>query len=88
MLLFSVLLGLLTVSMPVLEDTLMRVLVVGLSKEHHLSQADAIELAEQLVRRAASTQASEGMQDLYICKCMFIEICTYLILSDYQMWVM
>lgn len=40
--------------MPVLEDTLMRVLVIGLSRELPLGQVDAVELADQLVKRAAS----------------------------------
>ena len=39
---------------PVLEDTLMRVLVIGLSRELDVNAQVAIELAEQLVRRAAT----------------------------------
>ena len=42
---------------PVLEDTLMRVLVIGLSRELPLSPADAIEFADILIRRAANQQA-------------------------------
>lgn len=38
---------------PILEDTLMRVLIMGLSKNLHVSPSDAVELADQLVKRAA-----------------------------------
>lgn len=38
---------------PVLEDTLMRILVIGLSRELSLVSADAVELADQLIKRAA-----------------------------------
>ncbi|XP_022317209.2 integrator complex subunit 1-like [Crassostrea virginica] len=44
----------LATNVPVLEDTLMRVLVIGLSWELPLGQVDAVELADQLVKRAAS----------------------------------
>lgn len=44
----------LATNVPVLEDTLMRVLVIGLSRELPLGQVDAVELADQLVKRAAS----------------------------------
>ncbi len=36
-----------------MEDTLMRMLLIGLSRELPLSPADAIELVDQLIRRAA-----------------------------------
>lgn len=39
---------------PVTEDTLMRLLVIGLWRELPLSAPDAVELVEQLVCRAAS----------------------------------
>lgn len=42
---------------PILEDTLMRILVVGLSRELPLGPADAMELADHLVKRAAAVQA-------------------------------
>ena len=38
---------------PVLEDTLMRVLVIGLSPDLPLGAADAVDLADQLIKRAA-----------------------------------
>ncbi|XP_077980803.1 integrator complex subunit 1-like [Glandiceps talaboti] len=38
---------------PVQEDTLMRVLVIGLSRELPLAPAEALDLADKLVRRAA-----------------------------------
>jgi hypothetical protein len=50
---------------PVLEDTLMRVLIMGLSKDIHVSPSDAVELADQLVKRAAQLhhdgQCSTGL---------------------------
>eukprot|EP00061_Rhincodon_typus_P019048 g48487.t1 len=42
---------------PLLEDTLMRILVIGLSRDLSLGPADAMELADHLVKRAASVQA-------------------------------
>lgn len=42
---------------PILEDTLMRILVIGLSRELPLGPADAMELADHLVKRAAAVQA-------------------------------
>ncbi|XP_043945691.1 integrator complex subunit 1 [Protopterus annectens] len=44
---------------PLLEDTLMRILVIGLSRELPLGPADAMELADHLVKRAASVQADD-----------------------------
>ena len=38
---------------PVYENTLMRVLLMGLTRELQVSAADSLELADQLVRRAA-----------------------------------
>lgn len=38
---------------PVLEDTLMRVMVIGLSRDLPLSNADAVDMVDQLVRRAS-----------------------------------
>lgn len=47
---------------PILEDTLMRILVIGLSRELPLGPADALELADHLVKRAAAVQADgEGL---------------------------
>ena len=45
---------------PLLEDTLMRILVIGLSRDLPLGPADAMELADHLVKRAAGVQ-SEGL---------------------------
>ncbi|XP_062264051.1 integrator complex subunit 1 isoform X1 [Platichthys flesus] len=42
---------------PLLEDTLMRVLVIGLSRDLPLGPADAMELADHLVKRAAGVQS-------------------------------
>ncbi|XP_066129613.1 integrator complex subunit 1 isoform X1 [Saccopteryx bilineata] len=44
---------------PILEDTLMRILVIGLSRELPLGPADAMELADHLVKRAAAVQADD-----------------------------
>ncbi|GIY65230.1 integrator complex subunit 1 [Caerostris extrusa] len=40
---------------PLLEDTLMRILIIGISRDHLLTAPDALELADQLVKRAAVT---------------------------------
>ena len=45
---------------PLLEDTLMRIVVIGLSRDLPLGPADAMELADHLVKRAAGAQ-SDGM---------------------------
>lgn len=42
---------------PLLEDTLMRILVIGLSRDLPLGPADAMELADHLVKRAAAVQS-------------------------------
>ncbi|XP_019614901.1 PREDICTED: integrator complex subunit 1-like [Branchiostoma belcheri] len=42
---------------PVQEDTLMRLLVIGLSRDLPLSAVEALDLADQVVRRAASLQS-------------------------------
>lgn len=51
---------------PILEDTLMRILVIGLSRELPLGPADAMELADHLVKRAAAIQA-DGEHLLGLC---------------------
>lgn len=45
---------------PILEDTLIRILLMGLNRDFHLSAPDVIELTDILVRRAAHLYA-EGM---------------------------
>ncbi|XP_078691976.1 integrator complex subunit 1-like [Branchiostoma floridae x Branchiostoma belcheri] len=44
---------------PVQEDTLMRLLVIGLSRDLPLSAVEALDLADQVVRRAASLQSPD-----------------------------
>uniref|UniRef100_UPI00358F4073 integrator complex subunit 1 n=1 Tax=Myxine glutinosa TaxID=7769 RepID=UPI00358F4073 len=44
---------------PLLEDTLTRVLLIALSRDLPLGPADAMELADHLVKRAASVQADD-----------------------------
>lgn len=39
---------------PLLQRTVLYILAVGLSKEHPVSAADALELVEQLVKRASA----------------------------------
>ena len=48
---------------PVLEDTLMRVLVIGLSRELPLNASEAVEFADVLVRRAANLSV-EGVEGI------------------------
>uniref|UniRef100_A0A7M4FIM5 Integrator complex subunit 1 n=1 Tax=Crocodylus porosus TaxID=8502 RepID=A0A7M4FIM5_CROPO len=50
---------------PILEDTLMRILVIGLSRDLPLGPADAMELADHLVKRAAAVQA-DGRIGVYV----------------------
>lgn len=50
---------------PLLEDTLMRILVIGLSRDLPLGPADAMELADHLVKRAAGVQ-SDGKTALLV----------------------
>ncbi|XP_029649485.1 integrator complex subunit 1 isoform X1 [Octopus sinensis] len=65
---------------PVLEDTLMRVLVIGLSRELSLSSADAVELADQLIKRAAMIRL-EGVEVLRVTRLEFVDalmnLCAY-----------
>lgn len=39
---------------PLLQDTVLTILAIGLSKEYPLSCADALELVEQLIKRASA----------------------------------
>lgn len=65
---------------PILEDTLMRVLVIGLSRELPLGPADAMELADHLVKRAAAVQADD-VEVLKVERVQLIDavlnLCTY-----------
>ncbi|XP_055874632.1 integrator complex subunit 1 isoform X1 [Biomphalaria glabrata] len=49
---------------PVMEDTLMRLLVIGLLRELPLSAPDAVELVDQLVCRAATLYYDLGLVDV------------------------
>ncbi|XP_076000277.1 integrator complex subunit 1 isoform X3 [Genypterus blacodes] len=67
---------------PLLEDTLMRVLVIGLSRDLPLGPADAMELADHLVKRAAGVLSDAA--DLEVLKVERIQLidavlnlCTY-----------
>ncbi|XP_024619277.1 integrator complex subunit 1 [Neophocaena asiaeorientalis asiaeorientalis] len=65
---------------PILEDTLMRILVIGLSRELPLGPADALELADHLVKRAAAVQADD-VEVLKVERIQLIDavlnLCTY-----------
>ncbi|XP_074651067.1 integrator complex subunit 1-like [Tubulanus polymorphus] len=65
---------------PVHEDTLMRIFIVGLSKDLPLNSADALELADKLVERAAALQM-EGIPVLNVERLEFFDAvlnaCTY-----------
>ncbi|XP_028909970.1 integrator complex subunit 1 isoform X1 [Ornithorhynchus anatinus] len=65
---------------PILEDTLMRILVIGLSRELPLGPADAMELADHLVKRAAAVQADD-VEVLRVERIQLIDavlnLCTY-----------
>uniref|UniRef100_A0A7N5ZTP9 Integrator complex subunit 1 n=1 Tax=Anabas testudineus TaxID=64144 RepID=A0A7N5ZTP9_ANATE len=65
---------------PLLEDTLMRILVIGLSRDLPLGPADAMELADHLVKRAAGVQ-SDDLEVLRVERVQLIDavlnLCTY-----------
>ncbi|KAK2152727.1 hypothetical protein LSH36_320g00001 [Paralvinella palmiformis] len=65
---------------PVLEDTLLRILIMGLTREVPVNATDAIELVDQLITRAA-LQASDDFQVLVVERVDFIDLllnlCTY-----------
>ncbi|KAJ4932091.1 hypothetical protein JOQ06_010521 [Pogonophryne albipinna] len=65
---------------PLLEDTLMRILVIGLSRDLPLGPADAMELADHLVKRAAGSQ-SDDLEVLKVERIQLIDavlnLCTY-----------
>ncbi|KAG9476970.1 hypothetical protein GDO78_002385 [Eleutherodactylus coqui] len=65
---------------PLLEDTLMRILVIGLSRDLPLGPADAMELADHLVKRAAAVQADD-LEVLKIERIQLLDavlnLCTY-----------
>ncbi|CAH0389258.1 unnamed protein product [Bemisia tabaci] len=47
---------------PLSQATLIRLLIIGLSKEHPLSAVDTLELAEQLVKRTAALPGAPKLQ--------------------------
>uniref|UniRef100_A0A3P9IDP2 Integrator complex subunit 1 n=1 Tax=Oryzias latipes TaxID=8090 RepID=A0A3P9IDP2_ORYLA len=65
---------------PLLEDTLMRILVIGLSRDLPLGPADAMELADHLVKRAAGVH-SDDLEVLRVERIQLIDavlnLCTY-----------
>lgn len=63
---------------PALEDTLIRALIMGMSKEHPLSASDALELVDQLVRRAASIYKEDSHPVLIVERMEFSELIFHL----------
>uniref|UniRef100_A0A8D3DVU0 Integrator complex subunit 1 n=1 Tax=Scophthalmus maximus TaxID=52904 RepID=A0A8D3DVU0_SCOMX len=65
---------------PLLEDTLMRILVIGLSRDLPLGPADAMELADHLVKRAAGVHSTD-LEVLRVERIQLIDavlnLCTY-----------
>lgn len=43
---------------PILEDTLFRVLTMGISRDLHLSSAEIVDIIDTIVRRAAAVHAA------------------------------
>ncbi|KAK8758150.1 hypothetical protein V5799_004219, partial [Amblyomma americanum] len=63
---------------PALEDTLIRILIIGMSKEHPLSPSDAMELVDQLIRRAAAIYKEDSHPVLVVERTELIEIIFHL----------
>ncbi|GFQ87230.1 integrator complex subunit 1 [Trichonephila clavata] len=65
---------------PLLEETLMRILITGLSRDHLLTAHDALELADQLVKRAAITYFDNfpvlEFENTELCDIIF-NLCAY-----------
>ncbi|VVC44914.1 Hypothetical protein CINCED_3A009720 [Cinara cedri] len=59
---------------PLLQGTVMTILKIGLSKEHPLNSPDALELVDQLVKRAASLQVYQNFNTIKADKCELFEI--------------
>lgn len=57
---------------PLLQSTLIRVLLIGISKEHPLSAVDALEISDQLIKRAAVIP-NEGCPSLHADKLEIID---------------
>ena len=53
------------------EDTFMRVLVIGLTKELPLSPADAMDIADVLIARAA-TAHTDGNKDCSVSRNQYL----------------
>ena len=54
------------------EDTLMRVLVIGLTRELPLSPTDAMDIADVLVARAASAHTEGMITTMCVCVCVHV----------------
>ncbi|KAB0795233.1 hypothetical protein PPYR_12072 [Photinus pyralis] len=65
---------------PILQATLLRILLIGLSKEHPMGQNDVIEILDQFVKRAANL-APDCMPPLVMDKIeivdFFFNLCSY-----------
>lgn len=49
---------------PLFQNILLRILMIGLSKEHPLTPPEALELADQLVKRAANISTIDKLPAL------------------------
>ena len=67
---------------PVHEDVLMWILIIGLSRELPINNADAVELADQLIRRAAALQF-EGSLPQFLYTTGFL---TFMLASHFSPW--
>ncbi|CAG0882989.1 unnamed protein product [Darwinula stevensoni] len=58
---------------PLLQDTLMQILIIGLSKDHPVKAPDALELADQLVQRAGLLY-TEGFEVLRVDRVQLVDL--------------
>ncbi|KAL4148797.1 hypothetical protein QTP88_002952 [Uroleucon formosanum] len=59
---------------PLLQGTVITILMIGLSKEHPLNSPDALELVDQLIRRAALLHVYQNYNTIRADKCELFEI--------------
>jgi integrator complex subunit 1 len=65
---------------PILQNTLLRLNIIGMSKEHPISCADLLDIVERVVRRAAAI-ASEQLNPIQMDKTDLLDVifdrCSY-----------
>jgi len=59
---------------PLLQGTVITILMIGLSKEHPISSPDALELVDQLVKRAASLQVYQNFNSIKADKSLLFDV--------------